>query len=129
MKKGFDIHDFNHRMERALAGLKENQNVNLHNRLKILEFLDYLETQEIGLPRRIKYLLNLGKFAAMLQTDFEKATKKDVEAVLLKYGRLDLADETKSAFKIMLRRFYRWLKDPKCLFFWGGGCCGASNRI
>jgi integrase/recombinase XerD len=112
MKKGFDIHNFNHRMELALAGLRQNQNVSLHNRLKILEFLDYLETQEVGLPRRIKYLLNLGRFAAMLQTDFEKATRKDIESLLLTYGRLELADETKSVFKIMLRRFYRWLKDP-----------------
>jgi hypothetical protein len=52
MKKGSDIHDFYHRMELALAGLRENQNVSLHNRLKILEFPDYLETQEIRLPRQ-----------------------------------------------------------------------------
>jgi hypothetical protein len=75
MKKGFDIHDFNRRMELAQAGLRRNQNVSIHNRLKIQGFLDYLETQEVGLPRRIRYLLNLGKFAAMLQTDFEKATR------------------------------------------------------
>jgi integrase len=113
MKKGFDIHNFNHRMENALAGLRENQKVSLHNRLKILEFLDYLETQGIGLPRRIRYVLQVGKFAAMLPMDFEKATRKDIEALLLKYGRLELEDETKSAFKIMLKRFYRWLKDPE----------------
>ena len=98
-------------MELALAGLRRNQNVSLHNRLKILEFLDYLETQEVGLPRRIRCLMNLRKFA-MIQTDFEEATRKDIEAVLLVYSRLSLADEIKSTFKIILRRFYRWLKDP-----------------
>ena len=40
----------------------------------------------------------------MLPMDFEKAARKDIEAILLKYGRLNLEDETKSAFKIMLKR-------------------------
>jgi integrase len=99
-------------MDLARKKLTANRKVSPHNRSKILEFLDYLETQEISLPRRIRYLQNMSKLAAILQVDFEKATKSQIEAVILKHGRLDLADETKIQFKIMTKRFYRWLKDP-----------------
>jgi integrase len=112
MKKGFDVHDYGHRMDLARKKLTANRKVCPHNRLKIFEFLDYLETQEISLPRRIRYLQNLSKLAAILQAEFEKATRSQIESVMLKHGRLDLADETKIQFKIMTKRFYRWLKDP-----------------
>ena len=99
-------------MDLARKKLTANRKVSIHNRLKILEFLDYLETQEISLPRRTRYLQNMSKLAAILQVDFEEATKSQIESVILKHGRLDLADETKVQFKIMIKRFYKWLKDP-----------------
>ena len=99
-------------MDLARKKLIAKRNVSPHNRLKIFEFLDYLETQEISLPRRIRYLQQMSKLAAFLQVDFRKATRSQIESVILKHGRLDLADETKVQFKIMTKRFYRWLKDP-----------------
>ncbi len=112
MKQGFDVYDYGHQMDLARKRLTTNRKVSPHNRAKIFEFLDYLETQEISLPRRIRYLHNMSKLAAFLQTDFKKATRSQIESVILKHGRLDLADETKIQFKIMTKRFYRWLKDP-----------------
>ena len=47
----------------------------------------------------------------MLGKDFEKATRSDIEAVILAHGRLNLTDFAKSLFKIMTKRFYRWLRD------------------
>jgi integrase len=112
MKEGFGVHNYGHRMELARKRLIANRKVNPRNRAKIFEFLDYLETQEISLPRRIRYLQNLSKLAAFLQSDFRKAKKSDIETALLKHGRLKLAVETKVQFKIMVKRFYKWLKDP-----------------
>jgi integrase/recombinase XerD len=112
LKKGFDVHDYGHRMDLARRKLTVNRKVSVHNRSKILEFLDYLETQQISLPRRIRYLQNISKLAAILRVNFEGATKSQIESAILKHGRLDLADETKIQFKIMVKRFYRWLEDP-----------------
>jgi len=78
-------------MDLARKKLTANRKVSIHNRSKILEFLDYLETQEISLPRRTRYLQNMSKLAAILQVDFEEATKSQIESVILKHGRLDLA--------------------------------------
>ena len=112
MKKGFDVYAYDHRMELAKKRLAANRKVSAHNRLKILEFLDYLETQDISLPRRIRYLQNISKFAAMLNVSFRQATRGHIESVVLNHGRLDLADETNTQLKIMTKRFYRWLRDP-----------------
>ena len=113
MKQGFDVHNYARRMELAVAKLNENKQVSPHNRTKILGFLDYLETQAISLPRRIRYLQNLTKLAAMLGSkDFKEATRSDIESVILQHGRLKLAEDTKVLFKVMTKRFYRWLKDP-----------------
>jgi hypothetical protein len=92
MKAGFDhVHDYPRRMELALRKLRENKKVNLHNRLKFLKFLDYLETQQVSMPRRIRYAQNLTKLASMLEKDFETATREDIEKVTLFHGRLQLA--------------------------------------
>jgi hypothetical protein len=61
MKKGFDVHDYGRRMDLARRKLTANRKVSAHNRSKILEFLDYPETQEISLPRRIRYLQNISR--------------------------------------------------------------------
>jgi site-specific recombinase XerD len=52
------------------------------------------------------------KFASLLQTDFEKATRQQIESIILAQGREELSDETKTLFKTMVKRFYKWLKDP-----------------
>ena len=112
MKPGFDIHN-KRRMELAKERLKQNRKVNLHNRCKTLRFIDYLETQGVSLPRRIRYVQNLTKLAAMLdKKDFEDANRNEIEQVILQHSRMQLADDTKVLFNVMVKRFYRWLKDP-----------------
>lgn len=112
MKKGFDVHDYKRRMELAVIKLKSNRKVSLHNRFKIFRFIDYLETRETSLPRRIRYVQNMTKFASLLHVDFEKATRQNIETIILTHGREELSDETKTLFKTMVKRFYKWLKDP-----------------
>lgn len=112
LKAGFDIYNYTRRMELAHAKLKTNKKVTLHNRLIILRFIDFLESQGLSLPRRIRYLQNLTKLASVLLVDFEKATRDDVEKVMLQQARLALSEDTKGLFKVMTKRFYRWLKDP-----------------
>jgi hypothetical protein len=54
-------------MKIALQRMPENRRVFLHNRLKILNLLEYEETQGVGIATRIKYTLNLAKLASMLE--------------------------------------------------------------
>ena len=112
MKKGFDVHNYKRRMELAVGKLKSNRNVNLHNRYKIFRFIEYLETRNTSIARRIRYVQNMTKCAALLKIDFEKATRRNIEALILADEREELSDETKVLFKTMVKRFYKWLRDP-----------------
>jgi hypothetical protein len=42
LKDGFDVHDYKRRMELAVIKLKENKRVDVHNRVKIFRFLDFI---------------------------------------------------------------------------------------
>jgi site-specific recombinase XerD len=44
--------------------------------------------------------------------DFEKAAKADIEAAMRDHGRLGLSEQIDTTFRVMVKRFYRWLKDP-----------------
>jgi len=99
-------------MELAVKRLKENKKISLHNRYKIFRFMDHLETRGVSPPRRIRYLVELTRLASMLHVDFEKASRNDLEKVILEHGRLDISDNTRSDFKVTIKRFYRWLRDP-----------------
>jgi site-specific recombinase XerD len=113
LKAGFDhVHDYPRRMELAVKRLEENKKVSLHNRFKIFRFMDYLETRGVSQPRRIRYLVELTGLASMLSIDFEKATRRDIEKVILEHGRLDVSENTKADFKVTAKRFYKWLRDP-----------------
>jgi len=61
MKSGFDVYGFDNRMRIALQRMRVNRPVSLHNRLKILKFLDDQETEGVGIARRIKYAFILAK--------------------------------------------------------------------
>jgi hypothetical protein len=76
LKAGFDIHNYPHGMELAISKLKENKKVSPHNRFKILRFRDYLKTQGVSMPRRIRYVQNLTKLAAMLGAPEPLASRK-----------------------------------------------------
>jgi hypothetical protein len=47
LKKGFDVHDYGHRMDLARRKLTVNRKVSVHNRSKILEFLDYHDLRRL----------------------------------------------------------------------------------
>ena len=84
-------------MQLAVKRLKENKKVSLHNRFKIFRFMDYLETRAVSQPRRIRYLVELTRLASMLSIDFEKATRRDTEKVILEHGRLEISENTKTS--------------------------------
>jgi hypothetical protein len=52
-------------MELATQILKATEKVRLHNCYKIFRFLDRLERQRINLSRRVRYLVDLIRLAAL----------------------------------------------------------------
>jgi len=108
MRGRIDIHGFERRLERAERGLHNplsERNVELIKRFERVLF-----SSGIGSARVAHYLNTLRKLAEMLGKDFDSATKQDIEDLVYRIERGDYSAFTKSNYKVVLKRFYRWLK-------------------
>ncbi len=107
----YDVHGRVVRMERALEKLKRNSQIIPENKKAIFDFDDYIMTIGVKIGRRYKYLYFLQKFSAMLGKAFDLATKEDIKRLVVAIDRRrDLTESSKADRKIIIKRFYKWLK-------------------
>lgn len=107
----YDVHGREVRMERAIEKLKTDTRILPVNKKAILDFDDYIMTTGVQIGRRYKYLYFLQKFSDMLGKAFDEATKEDIrELVVSIEKRKDLAVSSKADRKVIIKRFYKWLK-------------------
>ena len=112
-------------VDHALAVLNETDDVRAANKKLIVDFIEAAKTgklkdgEKITLKRQYKYITVLKRLDMMLEKDFHKATKKDIENVVDKINSMtvtrkretfDAAAWTKYTYKVILKRFYKWLK-------------------
>lgn len=121
MKKEIDIHDYPRKLEHALRNLR-GAPISEINRRHILEFRDFCSTDGMSLARTERYIGVLVGWAQILGMDFEKATKEDIMRAVRQIQETErYSPWTKATYKIMLKRFFRWLKktgaDRRRAFF------------
>lgn len=127
LKSGkIDIHDMPSQIRAGEARLRRDSTVTERNKVLILEFLRDCELgktvrdsqkKKIGKARVTKYLVLLRQLASWLRVDFDRATQRQMEDLVLglennlktQKGGLPYADSVKRDFKITLRKFYKWL--------------------
>jgi integrase len=80
------------------------------NRELILEFEKKLISKGLSTPSIAKYVGTLTKIGGILGKDFDAATKRDIEDLVFKIERSDRSPWTKHTYKVILKRFYKWLK-------------------
>lgn len=110
-KMKIDIHNYSRQVDVALNRLKKERKVNEKNKNLILSFVDYLVTEGISKPRITKYIDMIRYWAILLNKDFDLVKKEDIAKVLTKIQlNENYSVWTKHAYKVMLRRFFQWLK-------------------
>lgn len=110
MKKAIDIYNYHKRLDSAVKMVKEAQ-IFERNKQLILEFRDFTSLDGLSLPRILRYLGVLKDWAKIMNVDFDKATKEDIiRAVRIIQENEKYRPWTKATYKIMLKRFYKWLK-------------------
>jgi len=103
-----DIHNY---LGRLVAAERRLHNpLSERNRELILEFEKKLISKGLSTPRIEKYVETLTKIGEILGKDFDAATKRDIEDLVFKIERSDRSPWTKHTYKVILKRFYRWLK-------------------
>ena len=107
MKSEIDIHHFDRRYAVALQALRRESRLTSRNRSTITRFLEMLESEGVGVPRRCIYVYRLKHVGIILKKDFEDATADDIRSLVTSVERSNLSDSTKYMIRIMLKRFYK----------------------
>ena len=109
MNPKIDIHNYDHRYENALKGLKKAEISDI-NRDFIGKYNRACALENLGLPRRIRIIGTLVIFAKLLKMDFDKATKEDLKDEILKIdSHKEWSVSTKHTYKTIIKKFYKWL--------------------
>lgn len=101
-----------HRYGEKLAAMENFVKVhvkNERNRKLIFDFEKDIVAREISKPRIIRYLVSLKKIDEWLGKDFDKATKDDIISLLSEIEKQPLSVWTKHGYKVIIKRFYKWL--------------------
>ncbi len=110
MSNAAAIYNFPRKLERELEKLKANV-VGKENSEVLLKFYKHLVAEGVSIARIIKYLTTLRNLASRLNKPFEKATKDDIIELVAKIEQRDYSEWTKHDYKLILKRFYKWLHN------------------
>lgn len=103
------IHNLEGEYERALNRVLQIKTTKKNQEI-VLKFKDYCFLNNISKFRLLKYLNLFRYLFTVSKKDLDKATKNDIENIVANInGRENLAITTKMDYKILLKRFYKWL--------------------
>ena len=103
------VHNPSKRYEYALKRLSKSSIVD-ENKEHIERFAKSCLAEGIGKLRVVKYIYTLIKVAEILNKDFMKASKEDIEQVVYEIESRDFSEWTKHDYRITIKKFYKWLK-------------------
>ncbi len=97
-------------IEASKERIRDNENILEENKKLIFDFDRHLVLNDYSLARRYKYIIRLPKFAEQLDVSFDEAVKRDIEDLIMWIQKKDdISDRTRSDYKVLLKRFYRWI--------------------
>jgi len=99
--------------------LLKRAEMSLHNPLSernirlIRDFEKALFSEGLSAARVKKYLDHLRKIGEWLGKNLDEAEKEDIEELVYKIERSDYSPYTKHDYRVVLKRFYRWLRKSE----------------
>lgn len=107
---GVDLHNYVGRLEGQLRLLAADKGVGERNKDLIRQYQAECALQGIGRPRQCKNVEVLRTLANKLGKDFDKAEINDLKELVRQIDATDCAAWTKVTKKVVLKRFFKWLK-------------------
>ena len=107
---GFDIHGRARRFENALRCVRESEFILPENRELILRFLEFLGAEGLSVERREAYARRLKVIGEYFPKPFVDACREDIVELLRKIEARGVSEETVKFYKVVLRRFFKWLR-------------------
>lgn len=109
MKHNFDIYHHEEQLENLRRTL-DKDNIPTRSKVIIKQFCEYGVTRGLSKSRIIKYLDVLRVFAHSVKKNFDKVSRSDIERFVRRLEERNLSAWTKHTQKIIIKRFYKWLK-------------------
>ncbi|MFH1663845.1 MAG: hypothetical protein ABH986_03500, partial [archaeon] len=106
--KQYDIYSSEKRLSSALTSLSTSSILDSNKEL-IVKFIHSMKAQGIKAIRLKKSVYMLRDLALILNKPFDSADKQDIESLLCELESRNYSAWTKSDYKIILKRFYKWL--------------------
>ena len=104
-----DIYDYSRRLKAYQQKLEKSE-ISKHNKDLIRDFDRACFLEALTIPRRIKLIGSLIILAQRLGKDFDQVTKDDLKDIVMKIeGRDDYSPWTKQSYKVIIKKFYKWL--------------------
>jgi site-specific recombinase XerD len=113
---GPDIYNYPRRLQLALQNLQNLQNnakISARNRRLIVAFHERSTAEGLSTPRLVRYIHILSKLAQELGKSFETARQEDITHLVAEIENRPLSDWTKLSYKLVLKKFYKWLRHSK----------------
>ena len=104
------IRNYERAYERAKERIASSKDISEKNKEHIFGFCNYLLSESIGVAKINRYLCDLVRFNRHFKGNFKEATKEDIRRVVSLVAQEPISEETKRGFKIMLRKFYCYLR-------------------
>ena len=105
-----DLYKSKRRIETALLKIK-NSNLSKKNKELIIKFHNDCFSEGLSSLRILKYVYTLYGLASRLEKNFDDVNTDDIKILVGKIERSDYAEWTKHDYKVVLRRFYKWLRE------------------
>lgn len=103
------VHNPSRRLEYALKRLSKSSILD-ENKKHIENFAKSCLAEGIGKLRVVKYIYTLIKVAEILNKDFMKASREDIEQVVYEIENANFSEWTKHDYRVTIKKFYKWLK-------------------
>jgi integrase/ribosomal protein L40E len=107
-----DIHQYEKRYKAAM-NLLQKSNISIRNKDIIIRFKDALVLENISKPRIIRYIEIMLSVCKRLEKDLDAVTIDDMKKLIGGIQQQDFSPWTKHTYKVMIKRFYKWLQGTK----------------
>lgn len=108
--KNFDIHRLDRRIKWGKKRIMDSQ-IPECDKINIFDFINYISIQGTGKHRIMQYIEVLRLLGEWLEVPFEKATRDHIMNLVAHIQNKDYSESTINQYKIILKAFYKWLKN------------------
>jgi integrase/recombinase XerD len=104
------IHNYKKRLERTLERIKNSEEISKTNKDLILRFHNYCFSEGVGCAKTERYVYDAFTFAKWIKKDLDTLNKNELQEFVAKLEMNEWSPNTKHCFKIMIRKFYRYVE-------------------